>query len=155
MTLLFTLFVSPPAAEPMPLGEVLAPTQMAARSDAVVVGEVTAVWVEGRDGAPWTVASVLVEETLLGEPDRLLQVSWPGGDLGRTQLSVSGSPELHAGDRAVFFVQADGRPVGLSQGVLFVESDEFVWRDLSGHAAGPTLPEGPEAFSLAELRRTL
>ncbi len=155
MTLLYALFVSTPQTQPMSWDEPLGIEELAERSETVVVGEVTAMWVESRGGSPWTVASVLVEETLAGEAETLLQVSWPGGRLERTELIVSGAPELRPGDRAVFFVQEDGRVAGMTQGVLHVESEDFLWRDLSNHAFGAQVPEGPEAFTMTELRRLL
>ena len=155
MTLLFSLFVAPPEAQHVSTDEPMAIAELSERSEAVVLGEVTAVWVESRGGAPWTVASVLVEQTLAGQPERLTQVAWPGGSLGATALTVVGAPEVHPGDRAVFFVQADGRPAGMAQGVLHAESDDFVWRDLSGSVYGSSIPEGPEAWSLQELKRQL
>jgi len=155
MTLLYALFVSAPQTQPMSWDEPLDIEELADCSETVVVGEVTAIWVERRDGSLWTVASVLVEETLVGEAELLLQVSWPGGQLGRTELIVSGAPELEPGDRAVFFVEEDGRVAGMTQGVLHVESEDFLWRDLSNHAFGTEIPEGPEAFTMIELRSRL
>lgn len=155
MTLLFTLFVGAPEAQHVAFEEPLAIAELSERSETVVLGEVTAVWVESREGTPWTVASVLVERTLAGEADRLTQVAWPGGSLGMTELLVSGAPEVHPGDRVIFFVQADGRPAGMAQGMLHAESDDFVWRDLSGFVYGDTTPEGPEAWSLPDLQRQL
>ena len=155
MSLIYALFVSPPSTEPLPLSEPLGLDQLAERSEQVVLGEVTNVWVEPVDGTPWTVASVLVEESMIGEADRLIEVRWPGGEYGQMELTVSGAPDLHAGDRAVFFVDADSRVVGLSQGVLHVENTDFLRRDLSGLAYGTEVVSAPEAFTLQQVRAAL
>ncbi|MCP4807441.1 MAG: hypothetical protein GY913_28815 [Proteobacteria bacterium] len=124
--------------------------ELAERSEQVVVGEVLATRSEVRGGSPWTVATVMVEATLVGEPQILVEAAWPGGQMGDIELVVAGSPRMHAGQDTVVFLGAEGRVVGLSQGVLHVE-DGVAWRDLSHLGFVEGTPEGPEAYSLEEL----
>jgi hypothetical protein len=50
-----------------------------------------------------------------------VNVTVPGGAVGRYTWKMTGAPVLHVGDRAVFFLKRDAanlwRPVGLSMGV--------------------------------------
>ena len=124
---------------------------MSDRSEAVVAGEVLALRTEVRDGSPWTVATVLVEEELRGDPGPMVDVAWPGGRIGDVELVVAGSPALVVGQETVVFVGDSGRVVGLSQGVLHLE-DGVAWRDLTHVGFVEGAPEGPEAYSLEELR---
>jgi hypothetical protein len=125
--------------------------EMAERSERVVVGEVTAMYTQSRDGEPWTVAEVLVEDTLRGREGLLVSVAWPGGKVGEVYLTIDGTPKLIPGDRGVFFVRPDGQLVGMAQGLLYVD-DGVAWRDLSHLGFVDEVPQGPEVFSVEELR---
>ncbi|HJN75335.1 MAG TPA: hypothetical protein QGF58_15510 [Myxococcota bacterium] len=125
--------------------------ELSERSESVVAGEVLAVRTEVRDGSPWTVATVLVDEQLRGDPNLVVEASWPGGRLGDVELVVAGSPSLVVGEDTVVFVAESGRVVGLSQGVLHLE-DGVAWRDLTHVGFVDGTPAGPEAYSLEELR---
>ena len=125
--------------------------ELAVRSEQIVVGEVTTVYTEMRSGSPWTVAQVLVEDTLRGQDGMVTSVAWPGGRVGDLMLTVEGSPRLIPGDRGVFFVRPDGQLVGMSQGLLYVE-DDLAWRDISSLGFVEDAPQGPEIYSFEELR---
>lgn len=125
--------------------------ELSERSESVVAGEVIAVRSEVRDGSPWTVATVLVDEHLQGDAAPMVEASWPGGRIGDVELVVAGSPSVVVGEDTVVFLTESGRVVGLSQGVLHME-DGVAWRDLSHVGFVDGTPAGPEAYSLEELR---
>ena len=124
--------------------------EMADQAEQVVVGEVLATRTEVRGGSPWTVATVMVDVTLRGEHEILVEAAWPGGQMGDIELVVAGSPRVVSGEQAVVFLGDEGGVVGLSQGVLHVQ-DGVAWRDLSHLGFLEGAPEGPEAYSLEEL----
>jgi len=125
--------------------------ELSDRSETVVAGEVLALRTEVRDGSPWTVASILVTESLYGDAAPIVEAAWPGGRIGDIELVVAGSPSLVVGEDTVVFVAEAGRVVGLSQGVLHVE-DGIAWRDLSHMGFVQDAPAGPEAYSIEEIR---
>ena len=94
---------------------------------------------------------MLVDEQLRGDPNLVVEASWPGGRLGDVELVVAGSPSLVVGEDTVVFVAESGRIVGLSQGVLHLE-DGVAWRDLTHVGFVDGTPAGPVAYSLEELR---
>jgi hypothetical protein len=86
-----------------------------AGSDVVVLGTVHAVHTTRLDGELVTIATVTVEESLLGEPEPSLEVVVPGGfDLDRRvpiATVVSGQTQLASGERLILFLVriGDGR----------------------------------------------
>lgn len=127
--------------------------ELSLRSEHVVVGEVQGMWVEIRNGMPWTVASVVVDDTLRGDELPVVQVTWPGGRVGEVELVVAGTPKAHIGEQGVFFIAEQGRAVGMVQGVFLMDEDQNLSRDLSAvsfNRGGETVSD---TMSLEEIRR--
>lgn len=77
-------------------------------SDLVVVGEVTAIRYEERDGRIYTVITLKVAETWKGQPTAAtLEIVEPGGIVGDRGSKTGGIPQYKAGDRVVSFLQKD------------------------------------------------
>ena len=132
-------------------------------ADRVVLASVEEVSNRVSDGLPWTVATLVVEETLSGfEVDRV-EVAQLGGKLttedGSTRtLSVPGLVEFQVGQRvivALYLVAAETPIVGVDQGYLLIGRDGRT-RDAYGRpvrvASGRSVPveQATEASALAE-----
>ncbi|MEM7436925.1 MAG: hypothetical protein AAF436_17355 [Myxococcota bacterium] len=115
--------------------EGLSLTELTARADLIVVGEV--LWQEAvvsRDGTITTWSRLRVERRLRG--DVLLDevvVETLGGEVGRIGMQVEGEPGFRVGERVVVFGRRGdrlrARPVGMAQGVMRVRverGEEFV-----------------------------
>jgi hypothetical protein len=104
--------------------------ELAEHADAIVYARVASV--SSRQAASTLRVERLVELDVVrylkgsGGPSVTLHV--PGGTFGRYRTVTPGSPELAAGEEAVFFIGARGAAgpwlVGLGQGVLRVSLDE-------------------------------
>jgi hypothetical protein len=74
-----------------------------------------------------TVATILAENVLKGQPAQFVSVRVPGGVVGNRRSVLTGAPELRAGDRAVFFLKRDTtagfRLTGLSMGLYRLQGD--------------------------------
>ncbi len=129
--------------------------EMSDRAETVVIGEVQGTWTESAPDGWWTVAAVLVNETLQGDHQAVVEVRYPGGQVGDLHLVVSGAPALKRGDEVVVLTTGEnGRVLGLSQGVWKIQEDQHATRDLSFL----TFKEGGqpvERLPLAELKRLL
>jgi len=126
-------------------------TQNAERA---VVGEVISTWIERTPNGIWTVASIVVDETLHGEHEPVVEVRWPGGVVGKIELIVPGTPSVHIGDDLLAFVSEEGQFVGLAQGAFQIVDGEAI-RDMSGihfHAKGEA---AEDTFPLEDIRDTL
>ncbi|GEM_PF-6949790 len=128
---------------------------LAERSDVAIVGEVLNTWTERCGAGICTVASVLVDETLSGEPRTLVEARWPGGRIGELEMVVAGAPRFHEGDRTLLFLDTDGDVVGMAQGAFAVDGDTVVrdMHNLSFTRAGEAA-DTAERFSLSEVRAT-
>jgi len=115
-----------------------APTDVPARARAakrVVVGRVLDVQAQfqtNQFGDQLIVSNVLLEvsETLKGAAVPLLRLAVEGGTVGDLTLRVSDLPAMHTGDRAVFFLDDDGRgmhmPHDRGRGVLKLTAADSV-----------------------------
>jgi hypothetical protein len=141
-------------------------------ADRVVLASVEEVSSQVSEGLPWTVATLVIEETLSGfEVDRI-EVAQLGGNLttedgsSRT-LSVPGLVEFQVGQRvivALYLIAAETPIVGVNQGYLLVGEDGRM-RDAYGRpvriASGRStvVEQATEASAfaeaLAEIRRIL
>src|SRR5262245_44908633 len=75
-----------------------------------------------------SIVTVAVESRMKGDASSFVYVRVPGGEVGRSRVVMTGSPTFQIGQRAVFFLRANGtdstmRPVGLAQGVYRVQSE--------------------------------
>ena len=150
------------AAGPAPAGQAhvaarLAAEQVLDASDAVVLGEVTAVdpyW--GEDGHVHSRVEVRVEEWLRGSGPEHLELDRPAGELPAMGTVVPGEPRFESGQQLVLaLTDAGGRwvPTALAQG-FFQIVDTAAGPMALRHPGGPLLGErlgGAERIPLAEL----
>jgi hypothetical protein len=117
--------------------EVGPPTDLAAHSRGagkVVVARISLVhsaFATNRFGDQLIVSNAVLEvlETLKGAPESVTSVTVEGGTVGDLTLKVSDMQELKEGDRAVFFLDADGNgnvPHGRGRGILQLDDDDMV-----------------------------
>lgn len=117
--------------------EVGPPTDIAAHSRGagkVVVARISGVhstFATNRFGDQLIVSNAVLEvlETLKGAPQAVTTVTVEGGTVGDLTLRVSDMQELKEGERAVFFLEADGAgnvPHGRGRGILKLDDDDKV-----------------------------
>ena len=117
--------------------EVGPPTDIAAHSRGagkVVVARISDVhstFATNRFGDQLIVSNAVLEvlETLKGAPQAVTMVTVEGGTVGDLTLRVSDMQELKEGERAVFFLDADGLsnvPHGRGRGILKLDDDDKV-----------------------------
>ena len=117
--------------------EVGPPTDIAAHSRGagkVVVARISVVhsaFATNRFGDQLIVSNAVLEvlETLKGAPQAVTTVTVEGGTVGDLTLRVSDMQELKEGERAVFFLDADGNgnvPHGRGRGILKLDDDDRV-----------------------------
>ena len=117
--------------------EVGPPTDLAAHSRGagkVVVARISAVhsaFATNRFGDQLIVSNAVLEvlETLKGAPQAVTTVTVEGGTVGDLTLRVSDMSELKEGERAVFFLDADGAgnvPHGRGRGILKLDDNDKV-----------------------------
>jgi hypothetical protein len=93
---------------------------------------VTPTWHRNAFGDELIVSRVAlqVEETLKGTPGRLVTLELEGGTLDGLTLKVSSLPTVHAGERAVFFLDAGAngahRPHLKGLGILKLDANNLV-----------------------------
>jgi len=137
---------------------------LCSKADRIVVGRVSRVrsrWTEwqgvGRIIA--TRCTLVVEETLggRGEAAEAIDVEVPGGTVGDLTLVVSDAPALVDGERAVFFLVADGtdglhRIYGLENGKLPLRGARIVSNPGLVSGGSPTLDDVRRAAKSAGSR---
>ena len=117
--------------------EVGTPTDLAAQSRGagrIVVARISDVhsaFATNRFGDQLIVSNAVLEvlETLKGAPQAVTMVTVEGGTVGDLTLRVSDMQGLKAGERAVFFLDADGSghvPHGRGHGILKLDDDDHV-----------------------------
>lgn len=83
-------------------------TKVAGFADYVVVATVDRIAeVQERDGTPYTVYNVTVDQTLKGEPVKRLRVVQLGGTLGKDTWRVDGEPLLRPGTTYVLAAKTE------------------------------------------------
>ena len=101
-------------------------------ADYIVRASVVAVTSESRptaNGASTIFSRVelAVEETIAGKPPTPLVLEVLGGRVGDREMRVTGAPTYKVGDRAIFFVQGNGKQiyplVRMMHGVYPIEQD--------------------------------
>jgi len=127
-------------------------TELRNRAETVIVGEVQGTWTETTRDGWWTVATLVVDETLQGSHEPVVEVRYPGGSVGDLHLVVSGAPKLHPGDDVVVFTRDDGKVLGMAQGVWKISDDGQATRDLS-RLAFKDGSKPVESMPIEELKR--
>jgi hypothetical protein len=94
--------------------------ELSTLADQIIIGEVLATRVETINNGVYTIASVLVSESLRGGRDPLVEVRIPGGTFGDITFEVNGAPKLIAGYTVLLFL-SDRSIVGWGQGAWVVE----------------------------------
>jgi len=109
--------------------------ELVAQADQIFRGEVLAVssrWTID-SSAIETVVDFRVERTLKGNLGRAITLSFLGGTVGETTLTVDGMPRFVVGERGVFFVRAGASAspiVGFSQGRFPIYRDRSTGSDV-------------------------
>ncbi len=102
--------------------EKLSLEEMAAKSHIIVRGTVLGQSAMQRGTLVYTAYSLKVSEKLKGEAGATLQVSVPGGTIGRVRQSFAGTPTLKTGSEYVVFIWKGQSGIlhiiGLSQGLF-------------------------------------
>jgi hypothetical protein len=136
--------------------------ELSTGSNSIYLGEVIAAGVEVSNGSLYTVATVMVTQTLKGQSQGVIDVRWPGGILDNVTIDSPNSPHVTAGRNYVFFLTGD-IPTGLADGVLEVMSNDIAYRPRLGshfespHIFDPNLDPEPmnlnfEGFTLDEIK---
>jgi len=132
----------------------LALEDLAQDAERAIVGEVISTWIERTPNGIWTVASIVVDETLHGEHEPVVEVRWPGGVVGKIELIVPGTPSVHVGDDLLAFVSPEGQFVGLAQGAFQIDDGKAV-RDMSGIHFRESGEAAEDTFPLDTIREIL
>ena len=104
--------------------------ELAARSDAILVGEVTdiASYQEG-EGNIYTLVTLSVEQAIKGESEGEEVIRVPGGELGGQTLWVEDAPSFEPGERAVVFLEEIEGAFGVCgwhQGKFTIDNNNMV-----------------------------
>jgi hypothetical protein len=107
LVLIFTLWGSAQAT----VATSLAPSSVAREADVIAVGRVVNLETVVQNGDPWTIATVVSEQSVKGKPSSQIRIRIPGGQHmvnGRTLITaVEGAPVLNINQKAVFFVNSN------------------------------------------------
>ena len=95
------------------------------------ISDVHSSFATNRFGDQLIVSNAVLEvlETLKGAPEAVTSVTVEGGTVGDLTLRVSDLPQVKEGDRAVFFLDANGNghvPHGRGHGILKLDDDDRV-----------------------------
>ncbi len=101
---------------------------MAAKSTAIVRGNVTDAWAAMTNGVLYTHYKVQVAETFKGPAQASVEIMVPGGTLNGVRQTFAGSPTLNTGDSFVLFLWTSKSSgitwiMGLTQGLFNLNSD--------------------------------
>lgn len=139
--------------------------EMTANSHIIVRATVLGQSAVQRGSLVYTVYSLRVTERLKGEAGNPLQVSVPGGTLGRLRQTFSGSPSLTTGAEYVVFIwkgkSGNLHILGLSQGLFDLKVNQAGEATLSRGVidaqlvdkTGKTVQSRPETLTLEQLRQ--
>jgi len=125
LCLLFGLvaWAAPVVAEVGPPVDVASRARGAGKVVVARIANVRAQFETNRFGDQLIVSHAVLEvlETLKGAPEATLQVAIEGGTVGDLTLKVSDLPSVSEGERAVFFLEANGNahaPFGRGRGIM-------------------------------------
>ena len=118
-------------AEVGPPTDIAAHSRGAGRVVVARISDVHSAFATNRFGDQLIVSNAVLEvlETLKGVPTAVTTVTVEGGTVGDLTLRVSDMQELKEGERAVFFLDADGSghvPHGRGRGILKLDDDDTV-----------------------------
>ncbi|MBI3845793.1 MAG: hypothetical protein HY292_14260 [Planctomycetes bacterium] len=132
---LLGVLVAKAQAAPASLGMTMTMDDLAAGSDAIVVGRVQSTTCregsyDGLGTILFTDVTIEVEQTCMIRgalpPQRLLTIAVPGGEIGDTVLVCSEAPRFEIGERVLVFVRdvrSEHRVWGLDAGKYTIERD--------------------------------
>lgn len=130
---------------------IIAPTfpELVAKSDTVVLGEVTAVTSElvtrGAERAIFTRVTLVVRDAIVGSPPTALTLEFLGGTVGELTMEVDGIPLFAVGRTEILFVQNNGRQicplVGMAHGRYKIERDPATGSELVKRDNGAALTD--------------
>jgi hypothetical protein len=102
------------------------------KSTSIVRGKVTASWPAYTGPVIYTHYKIQVTESFKGSSQSSVEVMVPGGTIGATHQSFSGSPTLNQGDEFVFFLWTSNSGItwitGLTQGLFSLSPDSVTDR---------------------------
>lgn len=127
--------------------------QLVADANIIVRAEVIGVRSEWRDSTAnspiVTRVTIRIEQVLKGQAASTLELTFLGGTIGDTSLTVSDMPQFTVGERDVLFVDQSGRSmsplVGVFAGRWAIHVDAFTGREFI------TRPNGQALTSLADV----
>jgi hypothetical protein len=128
--------------------------ELVSQADQIFRGEVLAVssrWAID-SSAIETVVDFRVDRILKGTLGRALTLSFLGGTVGETTLTVDGMPQFAVGERGVFFVRAGASAspiVGFSQGRFPIRRDRTRGADVVVTPTGRAFANTPSVGTLA------
>lgn len=99
---------------------------LSTRADTIVIGDVISTYPVKKMGVIYTVAEIGVNQTLKGEPERIVQVTVPGGKLRGEETIVPGSPRFVQNYQMLLYLDGE-QIVGLGQGSFVIEYG-VAWR---------------------------
>lgn len=128
---------------------IIAPSfsDLVAKSDSVILGEVTAITSElvtrGTERAIFTRVTLAVRDTVIGSAPTALTLEFLGGTVGELTMDVDGIPLFAVGRTEILFVQNNGRQicplVGMAHGRYKIERDPTTGVELVTRDNGATL----------------
>ena len=121
-------------------------TNLSAKAQTVVRGEVLAQRLEHDQTGIWTIATVRVTETMQGSSPIVTEVRVPGGKLNDMEVMVARAPRLLTGDDVLLFLKGD-RIVGLGQGAFVVHNNQ-IWQALDPWTFGNAAKRSTATASL-------
>jgi hypothetical protein len=127
-------------------GPVMQLDTLANEADRVVVGEVLTSRTEKDRQTSWTITTIRVSETLLGQADPVVEVRLPGARLAEHDLVVHGQTQLIEGHEVLLFLRGD-QLVGMGAGA-FVVQDNKAWKNMHAWTYADPSTIGPHTDEL-------
>lgn len=131
-------------------------------ADVIAVGRVVNLETVVQNGDPWTIATVVPEQSVKGKPPSQIRIRIPGGQHtvnGRILITaVEGAPVLNINEKAVFFVNGnEGTDVydftGLNHGYWRVENRSG--QEVAVPSASSAAPAVPLDRFLSDVRESM
>jgi hypothetical protein len=147
--------------------EKLSVEQMAQQSTEIVRGRMVSAAAEQRNGVIYTRTRFQVLERWKGQPATTVEVSIPGGTLGKLHQTIAGSPAMEPGAEYMLFLWTGKsgvtQVIGLAQGVFDLKLDSKGQAQAARaattatmlNAAGEPTPDTPVRMTLSQLERAI
>ncbi|MEC7987588.1 MAG: hypothetical protein VX278_20645 [Myxococcota bacterium] len=123
-----------PNAEAIGYNNVYTISDLSELSSRVVMAEVVDTESYMSDGKIYTKLSLEIEETFIGVEEEQLEIHLLGGSYNGLEMSVSGLPRVHVGEKKLFFLNHE-KLTGFGQGLFAVNQMQAVRGVESGLAA--------------------